>query len=457
MTGLGPAPAKRGHRRAAPASRALLLVLCLAGSLFSDEAARSQEPAQPDGTLSARVDTAADEALAEGLRRRYAQIEGFEDLRVSVTAGVVTLSGQVLSESDREEAAALARRVEGVAQVEDRIEVVTDPRQRLRPAVDEALDRLENLASYLPLLAVAGGIILIFLLLSRWVGRWQRVFARASENRFAQDLLRQAVQWAVFLAGVLIALEILDATALVGAVLGTAGVVGLALGFAFRDLVENYIASILLSIRQPFAPNDHVVVNGEEGKVIRLTSRATVLMTLDGNHLRIPNAQVFKGVVLNYSRNPRRRFDFGVGVGVGEDLALAQQLGLEALVEMPGVLDEPPPAALIEELGDSNVLVRFFGWVDQREASFAKVKSAAIHRVKSVLEEAGMDLPEPIYRLHLVQTGPPEPKKEGAPAGPAAGQAADITPDDHLERQIAEDRAESEGGADLLEETALSE
>ena len=86
--------------------------------------------------------------------------------------------------------------------------------------------------------------------------------------------------------------------------------VGLAVGFALRDLVENYIASLMLSLRQPFAPNDQVLIEGFEGRVVRLTSRATILMTLDGNHVRIPNAVVFKGTIVNLSHNPERRLRF---------------------------------------------------------------------------------------------------------------------------------------------------
>lgn len=346
--------------------------------------------------------------------------------------------------------------------------VEVDPQARLAETFDQASDRLMILVSYMPLMAVSLGILVIFFFLSRWIGNRELLFSKLGHNRFARDLSRQAVQIGIFMVGVLIALEILDATALVSAVLGTAGVFGLAVGFAFRDLVENYIASVLLSLRQPFSPNDHVRIDALEGKVVRLTSRATILMTLDGNHLRIPNAQVFKGVILNFTRNPKRRFDFGVGVGVGEDLNEARELGLAALQRMPGVLDDPPPMAVIEELGDSNVLVRFYGWVDQREVSFSKVKGESMRLVKTELEEAGMDLPEPIYRVHMVTsssgagTGPSVRIEAGAETAEkkrdrAVGSEtpADIRPDDSLEQQIADDRSQSD--EDLLDNSAETE
>lgn len=260
--------------------------------------------------------------------------------------------------------------------------------------------------------------------------------------------------------GLLIALELLDATALVGAVLGTAGVMGIAVGFAFRDLIENYIASILLSVRQPFEPGDHVVIDNHEGKVIRLTSRATILMTLDGNHLRIPNAQVFKGVILNYSRNPHRRFKFKLGIGVAEDLVAARTLGVETLLDTPGVTADPTPEAIIEEVGDSSVAMAFFGWVDQRKANFSKVRGEAIRRVKTALEEAGLDLPEPIYRLQVrqMEAERPSESKPAPKADPATAvreRELDTSPGDAVDRQIAADRAE--GGNDLLQRGAPQE
>lgn len=333
--------------------------------------------------------------------------------------------------------------------------------QRLDATVDSALERLQLLVSYLPLFGIALVVVVLFYGLSRFIGRLDRLWDRTTSNRFARDLFRQATQTAVLLVGVLIALELLDATALVGAVLGTAGVIGLAVGFAFKDLVENYISSVLLSLRQPFEPNDFVSIDGHKGKVVRLTSRATVLMTLDGNHLRLPNAQVFKGVILNYTRNPRRRFDFAVGVGAGEDLGLAQTLGLEALAEMPGVLDDPAPMALIEELGDSSVTLRFYGWVDQKNASFGKVRSEAIRVIKNVLEDAGMDLPEPIYRVHMLEpnAAPRPPQDDTAAQGqkPRADYVCDLERDTHLDREISRDREHAGDGDNLLQVNGPSE
>ena len=284
-------------------------------------------------------------------------------------------------------------------------------------AVAERLElQAYNLVAGLPLLVLAALVVWLAWRLGGWLSGRSFLDRVAERNPFLRDLTKTGTRWAVALGGILIALEILNATALVGAVLGTAGVMGVALGFAFKETLENYLAGILMSLRQPFAPRDHVVIDGNEGVVIALTSRATILMTLDGNHLRLPNALVFRSVMLNYSRNPTRRFEFDVGMGVNEDLLLAQRIGIGSLAKIDGVIVKPPPRAYIASLGDSNVRVRFHGWVDQRSHDFLLVKSEAIRRTKLALEEAGMDMPEPIYRVQLTERSPAiEEQTDGTP------------------------------------------
>ena len=303
----------------------------------------------------------------------------------------------------------LAASTAGVTEVLNDLEIETDVMEQVG-ALQETVSRAANVA---PVIGFALVVLLLFIGLSWLVGRWHSMFSRVTPNRFVQDMLRSGVRIALVLTGVVLALHIVDATAIAGALVGTPGVAGIALGFAFKDLVENYMASVLLSLRQPFEPNHHVDIDGFEGKVVRLTSRATVLMTLDGNHIRIPNGRVFKGVILNYTRNPRRRFDFTIGVSADADLAAAQEIGVGVLQRMPGVLDDPAPSSAIVEVGDSSVPIRFFGWVDQRVTDFGRAQSEAIRLVKEAIEAAGIELPEPIYR---VRTEPFQPTKAPRPA-----------------------------------------
>src|SRR3546814_13762518 len=98
-------------------------------------------------------------------------------------------------------------------------------------------------------------------------------------------------------------------------------------------------------------------------------------MTLEGNHLRIPNSTVFKAVILNYTRNPERRFDFELGIDANDDPVDGMAVGLRAIRALDFVLDTPAATAIIEDVGDSNIVLRFFGWVDQSQTDFLKGRS----------------------------------------------------------------------------------
>lgn len=297
------------------------------------------------------------------------------------------------------------------------------------------LDQGYRLLAALPLLALALLVVALAWWLGGWITRRHLFITHSYANPFLRELVRTTVRWAVLLTGVLIALEIMNATALVGAVLGTAGVLGVVLGFAFKEILENYLAGILLSLRQPFAPNDHIDIAGHEGVVASLNARSTVLMTLDGNHLRLPNALVFGSVILNYTRNPRRRFEIQVGIGVNEDLIAAQRIGVAEMQRMAGVIDDPPPRASILTLGDSNVVVAFHGWVDQGAHEFTQVRSEAIRRVKAALDAAGMDMPEPIYRVQLQEAR--AAGKRSTPPATQRDEALDTRATSDITRQIA--------------------
>ena len=324
------------------------------------------------------------------------------------------------------------------------------PRFDLDEVVERLLDTVYGLLSALPSFLLALLVVWVGWKLGGWLSRRAAIDRLSARNPFLQDLARTTTRWVSTAIALLIALQILDATAVVGAMLGTAGVIGIAIGFAFKDTLENYLAGVLMSLRQPFAPRDLVVIDGQEGTVVALTSRATILMTLDGNHLRLPNALVFRSVMLNYTRNPSRRFEFDVGVGVQEDLIQAQLLGTEELQHLAGVMNNPPPRALIQTLGDSNVQMRFFGWVDQRTHDFWTVRSEAIRHVKLALEAAGLDMPEPIYRVQLIEppvaivTAAPKPAPDALPGARRQARVASVAVDmgvnDELQQQIDRDR-----------------
>ena len=432
-------------------ARLVCLLAALALTSLPVWAQDTSTVAAPDTTdlpVAIDADAPEDSALEARMQSVFARIDDFEDVQVSVEDGVVVLTGSVIDAQAKDRATELARRFEGVIFVDNDIEQTTDVETRVTPALRRLQDYWGAFVSNLPVIVVALLVIVLFWFLGRAIGRWRAPFERFGVTRLVQNLVGRVVSTVFVLIGLLLALDILGITALVGAVLGTAGVFGIAIGFAFQDIVENYLAGILLSLQRPFNIGDLIVLEGHTGKIVRLTARELVLMTLDGNHVRIANATVFKSTLINYTRNPRRQFNFGVGVGTGEDLARAMEVGLQTLRAMPGVMNEPGPFARVENLGDSTVTVRFHGWVDQQQADFFKVQSEAIRLVKQALDDAGVEMPEPIYRVLMRQL--PADEAPQPPPSPMRSEVRDLSPDTVLDAQVQEDLARSDE-SNLLE------
>ena len=405
----------------------MIRLLALAALLWAVPlAAQLEVPAEPTETptpvqtIAATQEAGDDRRIAERIAGIFAELPAFGAVEVEVNEGVVSLSGTVPKPDDIARAEAIVNRVAGVVTVENGLE-----RDLSLSAGSAGIltlgDRWTSLVRMLPLIGMALGVWLAIAFLGYLIAGLGRLWHRIAPNSFLAELIASAIRFGFTIVGLVIALDMIGATALLGAVLGGAGVIGIALGFAMRDTIENYVASLLLSLRQPFRANDWVQIDTYEGRVIRLTSRATVLMTLDGNHLRIPNGQVFKAVIVNFTRNPQRRFHFDLGVDADDDARAARQLGRDTLAGLEFVLSDPPPEARIIEVGDSNVVIRFLGWVDQRDTDWWKAQSQAIPAVKGALEDAGFGLPEPIYRLRF------DPRSATVPFAAEAATAT-VTP-----------------------------
>ena len=418
--------------------------------------ALSAQPSRATGTDSQPVEVkspVADETIRNRIAGIFSQVDDLRQIDVSVQSGVVTLSGEVPDMKTRDEAMALARRTEGVVLTLDRLQAPAEVTARLSPAVAKFRDLVRTLKEKLPLIGIALVILLAFVAMANFVHGRAEWFARLRLSSLGETLARRVVRIALVGTGVVLALEVLDATAIVGAVLGAAGLAGIALGFALKNILENYLAGILLSTRNPFDIGDIIEINGRSGKVARLTARDTVLVTLDGNHLRIPNGLVINSELLNYTRNPLRRFEFFVGVSVDLDINEARRVGLATLARNPAVIAGIKPLALVDELGDSTVRLRFQAWLDQTKHDFHKTRSESIRMVKEAFDQAGIEMPEPIYRVKLSEPAAPSQAEPARPAVkvPETAEPTDeaLSADDTIDRQIQAEERES-GETNLL-------
>lgn len=419
----------------------------------------------------------ADSVIEARISEIFSEIDEFKNLQVSVSHGVIKLRGNVPNDASAKRALALVSRVEGMVAVEDSLQRTLDFSDNVAPLLESVKNSAIGWGRAFPLFIAALLIFLVVAFMGHRLAKKSWIWSKLAPNPFLAQIVSQVVRAVGIILGLMLALNILGATALMGTILGGAGVVGLAISFGVKDSIENYICSIMLSIRQPFRAQDHVVINDMEGIVIRLTSRSTILMTPDGNHLRIPNAIVYKSPILNYTLNPQRRFSFVLGVDADDDPAQAMTVGLEAMRALDWILDEPAPHAIIETVGDSNIVLTFMGWVDQRVSDFGKSRSLSIRAAKIALEEQGFTLPEPIYRLRFDSNNLPassiKPIFEGAgskvskttttTAEAAAESAskksatpvtepADVKPETHLSEQVRQERS-LQGVEDLLDDS----
>lgn len=458
-----------------------------------------------ESTNNAQIETTPTPQKDNDIRQRitgiFSEIEGLQAVNISVTQGVVTLTGETANEKKAQQAINLTNRLTDVVTVEDKINRTLDVQENVSTVYQGLKAQVANLIKALPLLLVG---IIIFALVT-WFGSWlsnrKKMWQRLTPNPFVAELLSQTVKVIFIIFGLILALSLIGAETILSTLLGGAGVIGIAVGFAVKDTIENYIASLMLSIRQPFRARDHIVINGQEGIVVRLTSRATILMTLDGNQLRIPNSEVFKGTILNYTKNPERRFTFELGVDANDDPLAAIKVGLDAIHTLDFVLDEPKAIAVITNVGDSNIVLEFQIWVDQSQTDFSKARSIAIRETKHALENEGFSLPEPIYRLRFnhklekafetmqgsprnvesdmtVTTSTPEPTvkhqndeshtddqdKKQAKArakvilqGRSADDVLDARPNDKLMEKVEQEIAQSSDETDLLNSNSPQE
>jgi len=443
----------------------LTCLLSISGA-FAQQQVEGQ-PADPTAVIEAAPRELSDPTIQKRIEDIYAQVDALAHVGVLVQEGVVTLSGHVSNEAHAQRALGLANRLEGVVTVEDEIERTLDVEGNVIPVLDQFAASLKRWLKAWPLVMLASLVFVFIAFAGHRLAKWETLWNRVAPNIFLAELMAQAVRVAFVMIGLVVALNLMGATTLMGTILGGAGVLGLTVGFAVRDAMENYISSIMLSLRQPFRANDHVLISEHEGKVVRLTSRATVLMTLDGNHLRIPNSTVYKAVILNYTRNPERRFEFDLGVDAADDPIAAMTTGIDSIQALEYVVDDPGPSAIIKTVGDSNIVITFMAWMDQTKSDFGKMRSLAIKVAKDALEQGGFTLPEPLYRVRLEDRGEPlanpqnDPgaeatrivpdKKKKKAAGVAPDDAVlDVSPDTHIEEMVNDERSQS-GDTDLLD------
>jgi len=369
------------------------------------------------------------ELYLEGLLR---QVPGVRKADASVTKGVALIDGQVDDDDTRNQITDIAGKVEGLSLVINRLttdaEVLTAP-ELLKEKV-AAICGLVKRRWLLGVLAV--GVVLASMMLARvFNAQAETLLAPFVKNVMLRSVAGSLIGSGIVLGGLVFALSILNLTHAVLSVLGLASIAGLAVGFAFKDITENFIASVLLGVRRPFQVGDYVTVAGQTGVVRSLNTRATVLVTLEGNHIRIPNNVVYKEILINATASPSYRVNFDVVVPYEASAAAAVEAMTAALHRVDGVLHDPPARALVEALEPGGVRLKAYYWVAVQGTDWAKVNSDAKLQVKVALQQAHV-LTAPAAESDVAATAAAAPHV--TPAVPAGGRLGEPIRVDYASR-----------------------
>jgi small conductance mechanosensitive channel len=296
--------------------------------------------------------------------------------------------------------------------------------EEISTLLDKMQAMLNGFIFLLPNMVLALIVFAIFFFIARAIKKVVRKLTR--DRRQARNLgmvLGRLAQGTTILVGLFIALSIVIPSLKASDLVQLLGISGVAIGFAFRDILQNFLAGILILLTEPFQIDDQIVFKDFEGTVENIETRATTIKTYDGRRIVIPNSELFTNSVTVNTAFENRRLEYDIGIGYGDDINEARRFILEAIHETDGVLETPAPDAIVVELAGSTVNIRARWWVQPpRRADVLDLQDRVLTNIKNKLTANGIDLPFPTQQILFhdqteATDGDRTRQREGWPAG----------------------------------------
>ena len=267
----------------------------------------------------------------------------------------------------------------------------------------------------LPNLLIAIVILIIFRILSRLGGKFvERILGHASQNVALVGLVSTITRISIIATGFFFALGVLGLDKTVTSLLAGAGVLALALGFAFQDLTTNFISGAFIAIQRPIQVGDIIETNGYTGKVLSIGLRSVKLDNFEGQQVELPSKDIFQKPIVNFTHSGERRVRMEGSIGYKDDLALVENLALNVIRK----LDFVDPLKVIEfnftRFTEKSIDFEILFWIRQDKTGPGPAKSAAMKVVKRVFDENNISFPTPARSIDLIPTaqGKPDDKQE---------------------------------------------
>lgn len=430
-----------------------------------NNAAQSEIRDEPKAPVKVDVKPQAqDQEISARLKAILIATGWFIDPMVEVKNGVVFLKGETKRDEYKKWAEELAGNTQDSVAVVNQIEVLPPSIWDFKPLMVGVRSFWRALLRTIPAILFGILILMITWLLAKGASSVTSYFLR---NQNYNSLILRLISWGVglliFLVGLYSFFHIMGLNTIALTVVGGTGLIGIVLGIAFKEITENLLASIFLSINNPFHSGDLIEIEGIMGYVEKLTVRTTILISVDGNYVQIPNATVYKSIIRNFTSNPNRRESFTIGIGYDYSISEAQKVALNVLKEHPAVLEKPEPWVLVESLGQSTVNLKIFFWLDGSTHSWQKVRSSVLRLVKRAFQTENIPMPDEAREIIFpngisvkmdTDTSQPKPLADHIETGEAATDAeGKLNSEAEKVKDQANQSRSPEGGGNLLKDT----
>lgn len=266
---------------------------------------------------------------------------------------------------------------------------------------------VETIIKLLPNIFLAAIVLVLGIFIAKFIKRLAvKIVSKISPNITLQNLFGSIIYFTTLGVVLFTVLTILNLDKAVTSILAGAGILGLALAFAFQDIASNFMSGIFLSFRKPLKVGDIVEIKGYMGRVIEINLRDTVMQTFKGKTVIIPNKEVFQNPIENYSYLEKRRFDLELSVGLTEDLEKVHRVTLKAVSTIEALSAEDETKVYFYEIGKSAINVSIRMWINTPEqTTYNEVGSEAIIKIQKAYKANNIKIPFPIQTLDVKSNG----------------------------------------------------
>ncbi len=356
-------------------------------------------------TAVAVMDVADDDAIRKRLTKIYAAASNagwLTDSKVILDSGIVTLQGQADTQSHREWTENVARQTQDVVAVINQMSVRSEvDLKSTKDVIARSLDSLwSDFISRSPLLVAALLLLAITGLFAKAIG-WSiiRVLQKRGMRSSLKDLIYQLASIGVWIVGLLIATVVAFPGMTPSKALTVLGLGSVAIGFAFKDIFENFFAGILILWGYPFDRGDYITCEGLTGEVKQITIRNTIIRKLDGELAVVPNATLFKNIVDVLTSQPQRRVRIDCGVAYDEDVDQAREVITQAVQSCDSVEGKRTVQVFAKEFADSSINFEVAWWTGSKPVDIRRSRDEVVAAIKRALDSAGIEIPFPYRTL----------------------------------------------------------